>query len=109
RRRHTRFSRDWSSDVCSSDLVANAVAAESRAIERGRLEDFVGHPEQAVRGFQQRLQAPAGLGGAVGGELPAVEADEPVVGGEPEIARLAEMDPAYGVDGQAVVDGPAVD
>src|SRR5690606_40695799 len=27
RRRHTRFSRDWSSDVCSSDLVeANRVA-----------------------------------------------------------------------------------
>src|SRR5690606_40903962 len=24
RRRHTRFSRDWSSDVCSSDLKANA-------------------------------------------------------------------------------------
>src|SRR5205809_5708712 len=24
RRRHTRCSRDWSSDVCSSDLVANA-------------------------------------------------------------------------------------
>src|SRR5690606_40686747 len=23
RRRHTRFSRDWSSDVCSSDLAAN--------------------------------------------------------------------------------------
>src|SRR5690606_40116476 len=23
RRRHTRFSRDWSSDVCSSDLGAN--------------------------------------------------------------------------------------
>src|SRR5690606_40771472 len=23
RRRHTRFSRDWSSDVCSSDLVDN--------------------------------------------------------------------------------------
>src|SRR5690606_39475457 len=22
RRRHTRFSRDWSSDVCSSDLIA---------------------------------------------------------------------------------------
>src|SRR5690606_39895270 len=26
RRRHTRFSRDWSSDVCSSDLVDTAVA-----------------------------------------------------------------------------------
>src|SRR5690606_41001650 len=24
RRRHTRFSRDWSSDVCSSDLQAGA-------------------------------------------------------------------------------------
>src|SRR5690606_21582953 len=23
RRRHTRFSRDWSSDVCSSDLIQN--------------------------------------------------------------------------------------
>src|SRR5690606_40792780 len=23
RRRHTRFSRDWSSDVCSSDLMAS--------------------------------------------------------------------------------------
>src|SRR5690606_40994900 len=25
RRRHTRFSRDWSSDVCSSDLVQHVV------------------------------------------------------------------------------------
>src|SRR5207302_649697 len=25
RRRHTRFSRDWSSDVCSSDLVPRAI------------------------------------------------------------------------------------
>src|SRR5690606_39903608 len=24
RRRHTRFSRDWSSDVCSSDLIRKA-------------------------------------------------------------------------------------
>src|SRR5207253_3595377 len=26
RRRHTRWPRDWSSDVCSSDLVLHAVA-----------------------------------------------------------------------------------
>src|SRR5690606_40152232 len=26
RRRHTRFSRDWSSDVCSSDLKSEKVA-----------------------------------------------------------------------------------
>src|SRR5699024_11287736 len=28
RRRHTRSKRDWSSDVCSSDLVDSSVAAE---------------------------------------------------------------------------------
>src|SRR5690606_41047707 len=28
RRRHTRFSRDWSSDVCSSDLLIDRVEAE---------------------------------------------------------------------------------
>src|SRR5690606_40370359 len=31
RRRHTRFSRDWSSDVCSSDLVGRQQIA--RALE----------------------------------------------------------------------------
>src|SRR5690606_40886603 len=29
RRRHTRFSRDWSSDVCSSDLLAAGHAYEA--------------------------------------------------------------------------------
>src|SRR5690606_39465263 len=29
RRRHTRFSRDWSSDVCSSDLVGIKVLGET--------------------------------------------------------------------------------
>src|SRR5207302_3485779 len=28
RRRHTRFSRDWSSDVCSSDLAARMAVAK---------------------------------------------------------------------------------
>src|SRR3712207_7833339 len=28
RRRHTRYWRDWSSDVCSSDLAANYYVAE---------------------------------------------------------------------------------
>src|SRR5207302_3553801 len=34
RRRHTRFSRDWSSDVCSSDL---AQLSETRAALESRL------------------------------------------------------------------------
>src|SRR5690606_40403889 len=32
RRRHTRFSRDWSSDVCSSDLSAYVHAENSRKL-----------------------------------------------------------------------------
>src|SRR5207342_691296 len=28
RRRHTRFSRDWSSDVCSSDLISSGQSGE---------------------------------------------------------------------------------
>src|SRR5690606_40715149 len=31
RRRHTRFSRDWSSDVCSSDLLEEAWLYEAMA------------------------------------------------------------------------------
>src|SRR5690606_41082254 len=31
RRRHTRFSRDWSSDVCSSDLAAPPAGHETFA------------------------------------------------------------------------------
>src|SRR2546430_3501745 len=33
RRRHTRFDCDWSSDVCSSDLVASAMSSEGCNIE----------------------------------------------------------------------------
>src|SRR5690606_40485489 len=52
RRRHTRFSRDWSSDVCSSDLlegtlddvVLGALAADlaGRDVEEENLEAGVG-------------------------------------------------------------------
>src|SRR5690606_39512719 len=31
RRRHTRFSRDWSSDVCSSDLPGKDASKENHA------------------------------------------------------------------------------
>src|SRR5690606_40051887 len=48
RRRHTRCSRDWSSDVCSSDLVSVEVDRTGRSIAdrgqgraRGRLAEHV--------------------------------------------------------------------
>src|SRR5690606_40120424 len=35
RRRHTMFSRDWSSDVCSSDLVWSGLGPDRRLLTTG--------------------------------------------------------------------------
>src|SRR5690606_39530364 len=48
RRRHTRFSRDWSSDVCSSDLHAISVEAATTATNH---PDFI--PDLSVH--RQRI------------------------------------------------------
>src|SRR5690606_16841866 len=52
RRRHTRFSRDWSSDVCSSDLSQLVVAADRFAADEDLRGDLLaGHDLQpALRG-----------------------------------------------------------
>src|SRR6266446_7960571 len=42
RRRHTRLQGDWSSDVCSSDLLKTMRAAFNRARERIENLDFLG-------------------------------------------------------------------
>src|SRR5690606_40956063 len=39
RRRHTRFSRDWSSDVCSSDLVYDATMTLVAAMQKADSAD----------------------------------------------------------------------
>src|SRR5690606_40991448 len=55
RRRHTRFSRDWSSDVCSSDLDRPQGREEDGTqVDRpqGRQED--GAQEHAEDGAQER-------------------------------------------------------
>src|SRR5690606_40154777 len=46
RRRHTRFSRDWSSDVCSSDL--RRVLASDGKVKTELPEGFEPYPWQAV-------------------------------------------------------------
>src|SRR5690606_39935381 len=49
RRRHTRFSRDWSSDVCSSDLLDAFLAGNSRGNEQEaqpELTNLVGSHEE---------------------------------------------------------------
>src|SRR3712207_6929219 len=53
RRRHTRYWRDWSSDVCSSDLPA-AVVGGNRGGRRSR-----GTPTSAPRPLRGRPEHPA--------------------------------------------------
>src|SRR6266436_6461923 len=60
RRRHTRCSRDWSSDVCSSDLglgVAPQVALDPHHVLRGNaVGDDADQPQARVGGFHQRIR-----------------------------------------------------
>src|SRR5207302_5712664 len=53
RRRHTRFSRDWSSDVCSSDLAGHLVTEDAVIDHHGdRVDDKVWQLyEAALRRF----------------------------------------------------------
>src|SRR5690606_41122717 len=46
RRRHTRFSRDWSSDVCSSDLAAITLP---RSLENSRPSPAVPNSSRCSR------------------------------------------------------------
>src|SRR5690606_41085780 len=48
RRRHTRFSRDWSSDVCSSDLTLGASPNQWKTAGVPGLEPRVTVPETVV-------------------------------------------------------------
>src|SRR5215813_14509522 len=70
RRRHTRCGRDWSSDVCSSDLGAGAQGPAARLIPTSGA--YLGAYVQpasytpageiaAVRSFQQTIGAPMTL------------------------------------------------
>src|SRR5207249_7538157 len=63
RRRHTRSKRDWSSDVCSSDLVPDSLLGKtlawSCAAQRYRVTGDSGAPATAVR-FVLYQRAPDG-------------------------------------------------
>src|SRR5690606_40884307 len=47
RRRHTRFSRDWSSDVCSSDLPL-VVLDHELGVERGEMSAHERAPKNST-------------------------------------------------------------
>src|SRR5690554_1248060 len=48
RRRHTRCGRDWSSDVCSSDLYEAAVLHPETAIDRTEITERLGEKGFAI-------------------------------------------------------------
>src|SRR5690606_40964509 len=58
RRRHTRFSRDWSSDVCSSDLEAlRILAGDVPPLPQPRQgQQRLGRPDRLVRAAVDQLQ-----------------------------------------------------
>src|SRR5690606_39740466 len=49
RRRHPRFSRDWSSDVCSSDLGEMAPIVDAAILPSGELGVFRGEGSVRLR------------------------------------------------------------
>src|SRR5690606_40565969 len=65
RRRHTRFSRDWSSDVCSSDLQQYRPGIDRPAREQGatnrlhRKQWTIHRTASALRSAQKRNPAKA--------------------------------------------------
>src|SRR5690606_40166328 len=76
-RRHTRFSRDWSSDVCSSDLVRQFLAPVGQQFGAGQAGDGEdGHGQR--QGGKQRQG-----GGRATTEAPNRQAacDTPAIGG----------------------------
>src|SRR5207302_4618469 len=83
---HTRFSRDWSSDVCSSDLIGS------------RIVEIIAHSDarrSASTATRRRVRA-AGFANAVGGTGAGV------VGG---VGPLALQVPDAGVDERDGCDG----
>src|SRR2546429_3008259 len=70
RRRHTRCSRDWSSDVCSSDLILDdfAAAGGERAVSKS-YRDADDEVAQRSKAESQRAAVVAGKHAANGGFL----------------------------------------
>src|SRR5690606_40609231 len=68
RRRHTRFSRDWSSDVCSSDLAAldinparvEAINARRSPIEDPEIQDYLANRQLDLKATLDKQEAYAG-------------------------------------------------
>src|SRR5690606_40900769 len=76
RRRHTRFSRDWSSDVCSSDL-AQQLADDGAVAVRAHPQVGTGDAVRVHAGVLQEDAAAGYVDGVVAGHVEAAGAVQP--------------------------------
>src|SRR5258705_1842691 len=67
RRRHTRCLSDWSSDVCSSDLVSDQIAFlhAGKLVLLGSLDEIKQRHHRLVLRFDRPLDEPPALRGAL--------------------------------------------
>src|SRR5204862_3319223 len=72
RRRHTRSLRDWSSDVCSSDLAASS---SSKALTGGRLREVKAFDDDDAARQERLVRAVMAGMKLLDGEI--VDPDEP--------------------------------
>src|SRR5438874_6181286 len=63
RRRHTRSLRDWSSDVCSSDLLADRVGSPPRSASCSSCADTTRVLPRSTRSEERRVGKSVDLGG----------------------------------------------
>src|SRR5439155_7092960 len=91
RRRHTRWPRDWSSDVCSSDLLSASSGRPSPGLSgEGRPLDADNYPKGGrvpyepgfIRGLSAERETPASTGrvGVAGWTAPNTRSEERRVG-----------------------------
>src|SRR5207253_6795217 len=85
RRRHTRWPRDWSSDVCSSDLTGAALERTAATIAAARAS------------VHQDVERPECLRGLVGGKM---QGDLERAGGSRRGGRRDVSDQRFAVDGR---------
>src|SRR5690606_39669945 len=94
RRRHTRFSRDWSSDVCSSDLVEKPPGVSLTRCAGSRLVNSSRHAGYGSRKVTVTvLPPPEERKGVVSGQRVA-RGRGPVVGEEARGRHEARAPPA---------------
>src|SRR5215475_6741472 len=110
RRRHTRFSRDCSSDVCSSDLAALFCSAPSDNLLRQHVERAVGNDEAVEVALPHRPYQRTAFEKVVSGG----DEQTPLRNSTTPVARTpdplqGDRDRARRIDLQNEIDGADVD